>query len=229
MEIVKIKYIEPHKERKKNMIRKKITAAVGIAVLLLLTGCQPSPNNTETEALKEQITQLEEQVAALKQENAAAENNTVSSQEPAIAADNNALGQAPATDNNALGQAPATDNTTQEQTPAASKDTQEQSSLPTTHTMEELTSMVNAYIEKAKAATPNGTATDNMEQFFSLKQEEKQIDDALDLHEDELEKLYRQNALTRDEYKRLEQELEKLEDNLDSAEDQLEYTFGIDD
>ncbi|MCM1160326.1 MAG: hypothetical protein NC412_03790 [Roseburia sp.] len=178
------------------MIKKKITAAVGIAVLLLLTGCQPSSNNTETEALKEQITQLEEQVAALKQENAAAENNTVSSQE---------------------------------QTPEADKDTQEQSSLPTTHTMEELTSMVNAYIEKAKAVTPNGTASDNMEQFFSLKQEEKQIDDALDLHEDELEKLYRQNALTRDEYKRLEQELEKLEDNLDSAEDQLEYTFGIDD
>ena len=68
-----------------------------------------------------------------------------------------------------------------------------------------------------------------MEQFFSLKKEENEIDDALDLHEDELEYLYRNNFLTREEYKKSERELEKLEDRLDDAEDHLEYTFGIND
>ena len=68
-----------------------------------------------------------------------------------------------------------------------------------------------------------------MEQFFVLKQEEKQIDDCLDRHEDELEYLYHNGSLTRDDYKKLERELERLEDKLDDAEDRLEYTFGIDD
>lgn len=68
-----------------------------------------------------------------------------------------------------------------------------------------------------------------MEQFFLLKQEEKQIDDSLDVHEDELEYLYKSNYLTRDEYKKSEQELETLEDRLDDVENELEITFGIDD
>lgn len=171
-------------------MKKKTTVAAVLAVLLFMTGCQSDSGNAETEALKEQISQLEQQIAVLQQQNT------------------------------------ETDNNTQAQ---ADSGTQGQSVPPTTRTMEELTAMVNAYIEKANAAAPNGTASDNMEQFFSLKQEEKQIDAALDLHEDELENLYRQNALTRDEYKSLERELEKLEDSLDRAEDRLEYTFGIDD
>lgn len=51
----------------------------------------------------------------------------------------------------------------------------------------------------------------------------------LDRHEDELEYLYKNNSLTREEYKKLERDLERLEDQLDDAEDQLEYLFGIDD
>ena len=68
-----------------------------------------------------------------------------------------------------------------------------------------------------------------MEQFFAFKQEEKQIDDLLDQHEDELEYLYKKQSLTRDEYKRLERELDLLDDKLDAAKDQLEFVFGIDD
>ena len=68
-----------------------------------------------------------------------------------------------------------------------------------------------------------------MEQFLTLKQEEKKIDNDLDLHEDELEYLYRNGSLSRDEYRTLERELERLEDRLDAAEDELEYIFGIDD
>ena len=99
----------------------------------------------------------------------------------------------------------------------------------TTYTMDELSVMVDAFVTKAGAAAPSGQAAQDMEQFFALKQEEKQIDDALDSHEDELEYLYKTGSLTREVYKQEERKLELLEDQLDDIEDQLEYVFGIKD
>lgn len=99
----------------------------------------------------------------------------------------------------------------------------------TTYTMDELGAMVDAFVEKVCAASPGGTAAQDMEQFFALKQEGKQIDDTLDSHEDELEYLYHTGSLTRQEYKQQEQKLELLEDQLDDIEDQLKSVFGIDD
>ncbi|MCM1254373.1 MAG: hypothetical protein NC321_16260 [Clostridium sp.] len=194
----------------KKIMKKKVTIAAGMTVFVLLTGCQSASDSAETEALKEQINQLEQQVAELQQQNTAQNQTTA-------AEDNQVQAQTPAADNQVQTQAPATDN-----------GTLTASSQTTTHTMEELTAMVEAYVEKANAAAPAGTS-DDMETFFSLKQEEKQINDLLDIHEDELKRLYHQNALSRDEYKNLEWELEKLEDDLDNAEDNLERTFGIDD
>lgn len=167
---------------------------------LLLTGCQTNTNNDENEALKQQITQLEQQVTALEQQTPA--DNDAAEETTA-----DAFGSEAASDDNASGQTKS----------AAS------------YTMEELTSMVAAFEEKVKAAAPTGNSSDDMDQFFSLKQEENQIDDALDFHEDELESRYRSGTLSRDEYKTLERELESLEDRLDDAEDRLELTFGIDD
>lgn len=101
--------------------------------------------------------------------------------------------------------------------------------IKTTNTMADLSSLVEAFVTKANAAVPSGTVSQDMEQFFAFKQEEKQIDDLLDQHEDELEYLYKRQSLTRDEYKRLERELDILDDKLDAAKDQLEFVFGIDD
>lgn len=99
----------------------------------------------------------------------------------------------------------------------------------TTYTLDELSTVVDAFVTKVCAAAPSGTAAQDMEQFFALKQEGKQIDDTLDTHEDELEYLYKTGSLTREEYKQQERKLELLEDQLDDIEDQLEYVFGIDD
>lgn len=99
----------------------------------------------------------------------------------------------------------------------------------TTYTIEDLSSMVESFVTRANAAIPSGTASQDMEQFFAFKQEEKQIDDLLDQHEDELEYLYKKQFLTKEEYKRLERELDRLDDKLDAAKDQLELVFGIDD
>ena len=178
-------------------MKKSFLLCAGIMTVLLLSGCQPAANNPETEALKEQITRLEQQIADLEQQQTSpvTENGNVSG----------------TTDNDSSAEPSSGE------TPA------------TTYTMEELTVMVDDYTEKVGAASPSGTASENLEQFFSLKKEENEIDDALDLHEDELEYLYRNNFLTREEYKKSERELEKLEDRLDDAEDHLEYTFGIND
>lgn len=194
------------------MKRRNLLLIAGAMTALLLTGCQSNTNNAETEALKQQIAQLEQQVANLEQQAAGSDT--------AEAATDNASAETDTEQTAGNGAQVQTDTTT-------GSDSVQTTTVTTTNTMEELTSMVDAFAEKVDAAKPNGTDSENLEQFFSLKQEENQIDHSLDLHEDELEDAYRNGTLTRDEYKSLERELEKLEDKLDLAEDKLELTFGI--
>lgn len=191
-------------------MKHKFILTSGILTALLITGCQSGQADPEYEELKEQIAQLQQQIDSLEQQ--LSNETPVTPEIPPAVTETSADG--------------ATD-----QTEAAVPETEGTgiSSPATTQTIEELTAMVSSYEEKAEAAVPSGTASEDMEQFLALKQEEKQIDDALDLHEDELEYLYRSQSLSRDEYRRLEQELDRLEDRLDAAEDRLEYTFGIDD
>ena len=190
-----------------------LTATVTAA--LSLTGCQSGSADAHNEELRQQISQLEQQIQDLEEQ--------ITSVNEAASKDSSAAQNTPA------------DQSPQETAPAANPDPEAEappedtSSLSTTYTMEELNALVSAYEEKADSAVPSGSASEDMEQFFALKQEEKSIDDTLDLHEDELEYLYRNNQLSRDEYKTLERELDRLEDRLDAAEDKLEYTFGIDD
>ena len=192
-------------------MKKRTLLAAGTLTVLLLTGCSAS-SSAETEALKEQVAQLEQQIADLQAANDA---------DSAAAADAQA-GDAQAADAQA-GDA---------QTPAETQGTQTTidpaaGAGATTYTLEELTTMVNDYVAKAEAATPSGS--NDIEQFFSLKQEANQVENELERHEDELERQYRDGALTRDEYRANERELDHLDDLLDAAEDQLEYVFGIDD
>lgn len=184
---------------------KKIVIITGMAVLLL-AGCQSNDtmSGAEIEALRQQITQLEQHVSSLEQQVWA-------------------LGQQ-ADDSQDLQETSTTGagDVQQPSNPTSAGDTS--SGSLTTHTIEELGGMIDAYAAKVNEAAP-----ESMEQFFTLKQEAKQIDDTLDRHEDELELLYRSQSLTREEYNRREHELDRLEDKLDDAEDYLELVFGIDD
>lgn len=199
---------------KKNIL---ITAAVIAACLF--TGCQSGNRDTnpETEALKEQIAQLEQQIDALQQaqtsDSSSGESGTTAPEKQPAASEETSPAQS---------ELPS-------DTGAAGQDTSSGQSISTTYTIEELTDLVNAYTEKINSLPSNGTDTNSMDQFINLKQEEKQIDNQLDQHEDELERLYRDGTLTREEYKNLERELERLEHQLDDAEDQLEFIFRIDD
>lgn len=189
-------------------MKQNILLIPAVVAALSVTGCQSGSNtDAENEALRRQISQLEQQVNDLKQQVSSGEAQTAPEDLPAAEGSKET--------------APAGNPETQTEVPAAG-------STSTTYTLEELTDMVAAYEEKANAAAPAGSAEKDMEQFLTLKQEEKKIDDELDRHEDELEFLYRNGSLSRDDYKAQERELERLEDRLDAAEDTLEYIFGID-
>ena len=202
-------------------MKKRTLLAAGTLTVLLLTGCSAS-SSAETEALKEQVAQLEQQIADLQAANSADDAQAADAQADGAQAADAQAGDAQAADAQA-GDA---------QTPAETQGTQTTidpaaGAGATTYTLEELTTMVNDYVAKAEAATPSGS--NDIEQFFSLEQEANQEENELERHEDELERQYRDGALTRDEYRANERELDHLDDLLDAAEDQLEYVFGIDD
>jgi len=203
-------------------------------VALLLTGCQSnnSTSSAEAEALRQQIAQLEQQVSALEQQVADRQDNAAQEnvQEQTLSAQSNNTDAQPQTEPGAdSGQQSQNDMNTAGAQQSQSNAGNTSSGSLATYTIEELGSMVDAYVTKANAVTPSETAAEALEQFFALKQEAKQIDNTLDHHEDELEMLYRSQALTKEEYKRREHELDHLEDKLDDAKDYLELVFGIDD
>lgn len=96
-------------------------------------------------------------------------------------------------------------------------------------TLETLESAVNDVVTKADSAQASGSDQENQDQFFTLKDELKSVENRLDLFDDTIEAQYRQGTLSLEEYRSQEHSLETLEDQLDTAEDKLEYTFGIDD
>ena len=202
-------------------MKQKYLFMIGMTAALSLTGCQSGSTNAETEALQEQITQLQQQITELEQQASA---DTADAPSAKQSEEGTAAAPETSEPDNTGEALPAADSEAENTPSSGASD-----ASATTHTMEELTAMVSAYEETAGAAVPSGTAADDMEQFLTLKQEEKKIDNDLDLHEDELEYLYRNGSLSRDEYRTLERELERLEDRLDAAEDELEYIFGIDD
>ena len=97
------------------------------------------------------------------------------------------------------------------------------------YTIEGLTQLVEEYAAKVKEAQPTGTDEENMSLFFELKSEGNKIEEELDYYEEELERLYREGSLTREEYRAKEREAEFLENELDQSEDTLEYAFGMKD
>lgn len=95
--------------------------------------------------------------------------------------------------------------------------------------IESLTKIVDEAVAKADAATATGTTSNDHTKFFELKKELNAVEYKLDSYEDHIEEQYRQNAISYEEYRKMEQELDKLEDKLDAVEDKLETIFGIND
>ncbi|MFG6369622.1 MAG: hypothetical protein K1W16_14645 [Lachnospiraceae bacterium] len=232
-------------------------AVIAIEVAFMMAGCQSNAGNSvETEALKEQIAHLEQQVSDLEQLLASGKMLVRTEDEQGqtgIITDDSVESKVDASTEDSMQS--AVDNNQQLQNDvsvgnnfvsghnesiyhnslhsATIGDISEQqgasANMGTTYTMEDLNRVVEEFVTKVNTIVPSEAVSENMEQFFAFKQEEKQIDDMLDQYEDELEYLYKRQSLTRDAYKKLERELDLLDDKLGAAEDQLEFVFGIDD
>lgn len=191
------------------MKKRSLCAAAGLA-LCLFGGCGAAADD----GAQRQIEELQQQIYELQQQ--------VNSQEK----------PAPEAEMTPKPETEVQDTAPQEQ-PAASPGQEnapvmESQSAPyTQYSLEELSDMVDAYVEKAGAVDAGSGA--DLEQFFDLKQECMELERELDWYEDDMERLYREGSLPRDEYRTLERQLDLLEDKLDAAEDSLEYVFGIDD
>lgn len=94
---------------------------------------------------------------------------------------------------------------------------------------ETLKAAVDAAAEKAGSVTPAGSAAEQREQYYELKNELDDIDHQLDLYDDMLEDQYRGGTLDAAAYRQQEKDIDALEDILDTTEDRLEILFGIDD
>lgn len=183
---------------------------VGSVTVLLLSGCGYGAQNTENEALRQQVAQLESQVAQLQAQSG--NSQAAFPQDQVSPQDQDAQASSEST------QVPS------ESTQAPSESTQATGS----DRMEELSALVEDFVTKSDNLISSKSAPD-LEQFFTFKKDAAAIDQQLDNYEDELEGQYRKGALSGTDYKELERELEKLEDSLDNAEDRLEIFFGIDD
>ena len=198
-------------------MKKRLLVAAGVAGLLVLAGCQ-SGDSAGTEQLKQQIAQLEQQVTELENSSAS---DTADDTASADTADDTANTADTSTD------AEAADTAAGDAT-AASDASAGNTGTAAVLTIDELTTKVDAFVEKADAEAAS-SAEKVLENYFTLKQEAEEIDRELERYEDDLEYQYRNGSLTRDDYRAKEREADLLEDKLDAAEDTLEYVYGIDD
>ena len=190
-----------HLQRKDQSMKSKTLLFIATISTLIFTGCQNNDLSAENQSLKQQISEMEQQIADLEQQVSDLEeqNNTA--------------------------------NLSEENNTSVSNNSSATNMTPDspTYTMEELAEMVDEFTVSVGSATPDINNSGNLDQFFSLKREADQIDQALENHENSLEDQYRSGTISREEYRKLDKEIEKLEETLDSAKDRLEITFSIDD
>ena len=176
-----------------------------MAFSFTLVGCGID-NDAETRELESKVQQLEQEITNLEKNNG----QSTTSEDPAASSSS---------------AAPAADNSGQQ----TAQSSGQAATLTSDDTLETLEQAVNDVVAKAESAQPSGSAQENRDQFFSLKDELKSVENRLDLFDNTIESQYRQGTLSLDNYRSQERTLEVLEDQLDMAEDRLEYTFGMDD
>ena len=79
-----------------------------------------------------------------------------------------------------------------------------------------------------KLSTPSNRS-DAINLFWEWKVEIEKLDNEIDTYEDELERMYRNNTLSYNDFRNYDYDLESIEDILDKAEDKLEFITNYDD
>ena len=165
-------------------MKKRLLVAAGVAGLLVLAGCQ-SGDSAETEQLKQQIAQLEQQVTELENSSAS---DTADDTASADTADDTANTANTANTADTSTDAEAADTAAGDAT-AASDASAGNTGTAAVLTIDELTTKVDAFVEKADAEAAS-SAEKVLENYFILKQEAEEIDRELERYEDDLEYVY---------------------------------------
>lgn len=76
---------------------------------------------------------------------------------------------------------------------------------------------------------PNGSVEEQQDMFLDLRSEISDVDRRIDDLDDTVERSYRENHISREEFQKLSRELESLEELMDSAEEKLEFVYGMED
>lgn len=79
-----------------------------------------------------------------------------------------------------------------------------------------------------KLSTPSNRS-DAINLFWEWKVEIEKLDNEIDAYEDELERMYRNNTLSYNDFRNYDYDLESIEDILEKAEDNLEFITNYDD
>ena len=79
-----------------------------------------------------------------------------------------------------------------------------------------------------KLSTPSNRS-DAINLFWEWKVEIEKLDNEIDTYEDKLERMYRNNTLSYNDFRNYDYDLESIEDILDKAEDNLEFITNYDD
>lgn len=120
-----------------------------------------------------------------------------------------------------------TDNSASKSQPDDAGDTGSAASAADSY--ETLQTSVNDISDKINSTTPTGSAAEQRDQYYKLKQLLDETDHRLDLYDDSLEEQYHSGSLEASDYREQERKIDALEDILDTAEDKLENLFGMDD
>ncbi|MEG0590185.1 MAG: hypothetical protein RR496_00815 [Lachnospiraceae bacterium] len=94
--------------------------------------------------------------------------------------------------------------------------------------MEGLTASVHRTLQKLKEATPAESEHARMEQYFSFKNQLKQLHHNIDAYDDNLQLQYQKELLSYTDYKIQERDAKALQEQLPLAANDLKTRFRID-
>ncbi len=183
-----------------------IILAIGLAAALLCACAQPKGQSADMAAMQQQLDRQAAELAALQEELAQAQQAPPPAQ-PAASTSTVASGAAPTAVSNVDTLPPPA--ATETQTP------------PADYGLPGLTERVEAMVAQMETATE--------QTLFDALFEAKALENEIDAQDDAVERDYRQNLISRDDYRSIERELELLEERLNQAEDSMEYRLGYDD
>ncbi|WP_290776543.1 hypothetical protein [Anaerofustis sp.] len=81
-------------------------------------------------------------------------------------------------------------------------------------------------VDKAKAGS---SRSDNIDKYSKLSSKIKKVETEIDMYDDDMELLFREGSLCKNDYRSIEKKLDMLDDDLGYFEDKIEYIYGIDD